>query len=432
MTDHEYNLNQGQKECAEAFFKFLFSDEKGFIISGPAGVGKTYLMNYIVDNTMPRYHEMCKLLGLPIEYDDVVMTATTNKAAEVLSKSTGRPAGTIHSFLNLRVTNDFNTGRSKLTKTNAWTVHQKLILFVDESSMIDSDLFKTIQEGTAKCKIVYVGDHSQLAPVGEKLSSVYRQGYPFYELTQQMRNNGQPALMNLCQQLRHTVHTGEFLPIAIVPGVIDYVSDEHGYDVIDHLFRVPNDQHKTLAYTNNRVVDYNTHIRALRNLPDEYQKGEKLVNNSPAKQGRKTLAAETEVTVLANHGLDTVNVDNGVDLEVQKLTVASVFSYFEYISVPVDRSHYDKLIKYYARQKNWQKYFWLKEEFFDLRPIDAATVHKSQGSTFDEVFIDLSNISTCNMSDQVARMLYVAVSRPRNRIFLYGDLAQKYGGLWFP
>ncbi|TJX12618.1 MAG: hypothetical protein E5W21_36750, partial [Mesorhizobium sp.] len=52
-----YNLNDGQKAAADAFLEFLFSDDKEFIISGPAGVGKTYLMNYIIDNTMPRYLE---------------------------------------------------------------------------------------------------------------------------------------------------------------------------------------------------------------------------------------------------------------------------------------------------------------------------------------------------------------------------------------
>ena len=44
------------------------------------------------------------------------------------------------------------------------------------------------------------------------------------------------------------------------------------------------------------------------------------------------------------------------------------------------------------------------------------------------VFIDLDNIGSCNNPDQVARMLYVAISRARNRIFLFGKLPAKYGG----
>jgi ATP-dependent exoDNAse (exonuclease V) beta subunit len=45
------------------------------------------------------------------------------------------------------------------------------------------------------------------------------------------------------------------------------------------------------------------------------------------------------------------------------------------------------------------------------------------------VFIDLTNISTCHQVEQVARMMYVAVSRAKYRIFFYGQLAEKYGGV---
>ena len=161
MNNTQYNLNQGQKDAAEAFFSFLFDpSQKEFIMSGPAGVGKTYWMGHIIDEIMPRYHETCKLIGIDPEYENVVMTATTNKAAEVLEYATGRPTQTIHSFLNLTIYEDHSTGKTKLNKNpRTWTVHEKMIIFVDECSMIDSPLYKMIHEGTLKCKIVYVGDH---------------------------------------------------------------------------------------------------------------------------------------------------------------------------------------------------------------------------------------------------------------------------------
>jgi ATP-dependent exoDNAse (exonuclease V) alpha subunit len=99
------------------------------------------------------------------------------------------------------------------------------------------------------------------------------------------------------------------------------------------------------------------------------------------------------------------------------------------VPIPADRTHFEALLKYYAGEKNWERYFFLKNTFVDLRPRDAATVHKSQGSTYDAVFIDLGNISTCNIKDQAARMLYVAFSRARTRVFIYGNLVAKYGGL---
>src|SRR6218665_1459551 len=151
----DYTLNMGQKAAADAFFEFLFNDaEKEFIISGPAGVGKTHLMGYIINTVMQRYTEMCKLLGTPPASTSVNMTATTNKAAEALSQATGRPTQTIHSFLNLKVTEDYSTGISKLIKTPNWTVHTNIILFIDECSMIDAELDRIIGEGTNNCKIV--------------------------------------------------------------------------------------------------------------------------------------------------------------------------------------------------------------------------------------------------------------------------------------
>ncbi|MFP3670153.1 hypothetical protein SB717_34250, partial [Priestia sp. SIMBA_032] len=91
--------------------------------------------------------------------------------------------------------------------------------------MTDTTLRMHILDGTKNCKIVYVGDHCQLGPVMETVSPIYLDELPFFELTEPMRTNN-PHLQAINQQLRNTVETGEFLPIRIVPGVIDHLSDE--------------------------------------------------------------------------------------------------------------------------------------------------------------------------------------------------------------
>jgi hypothetical protein len=65
----------------------------------------------------------------------------------------------------------------------------------------------------------------------------------------------------------------------------------------------------------------------------------------------------------------------------------------------------------------------IENEWVDLRAAYACTVNKAQGSTYDEVFIDLDDISSCTSGDQIARMMYVAVSRARNHVYFTGDLA---------
>ena len=425
-------LNAGQLATAEAFFEFLFNDEKELIISGAGGVGKTFLMSHLIDTILPNYQNTCKMLGMPIQYSDVVMTATTNKAAEVLAVATKRPTQTIHSFLGLRVQDNFSTGESTIAKTKKWKIHTDLIIFLDEASMTDRKLLTITRESTLNCKLIYVGDHCQLTPVKETVSPVFSQRLSMHVLTEPMRNSGQPALMALCNQFRNTVETGQFSPITLTPGVIDLVDLTELQAEIDKAFIDADTDAKILAYTNNRVNDYNDYIRELRGLTDTYTVGEHLVNNSAVDMGRdkKMLSVEERVTITKlSEYTNFIDIAPDVQLEVRYATLTNDFlTTYTDVPLPENKEHYQALIKHYQKVKNWVTYFKLKNEFPDLRPCDACTVHKSQGSTYDTVFIDLDNIGSCHNQDQVARMLYVAISRARNRIFLFGKLPTKYGG----
>lgn len=432
-TPTKPSLNAGQRAAADAFFEFLLDeDQKYFIISGPAGVGKTFLMSYIIDHTMEHYQKTCALIDQEVIYTEVQMTATTNKAAEVLGVATNRPTSTIHSYLNLRVVEDFKTGKTSLSRTRDWQVLQNKIIFIDECSMIDSDLTEAINDGTLKCKIVFVGDHNQLAPVFEKISPIYRQRYPFFELTEQMRNRDNQALMDVCQQLRDTVENGVFKPIRVVPGSIDWLDDEQMQSkLIETFIPGPNLNSRILAYTNKQVNEYNLWIREQRGLPDEYTEGEILVNNSAVKiRDKHQISVEQEVTIRKTKDSRTIKVTPDVELQCQVFDLETSFGEVIYdVNYPTDRKYLDDALKYLASRKDWEHYYHIKNNFPDIRPRDAATVHKSQGSTYDSVFIDVGNISKVNQNDVAARMLYVAFSRARSNVYLYGDLAKRYGGL---
>lgn len=423
--------NAGQLAAAEGFFDFLLTDQKGFILSGPAGVGKTYWMGYIIDEIMPQYHKTCELMNMKPEFTQVVMTATTNKAAEVLSGSTGRDTSTIHSFLNLRVKEDYQLGKQFLTRTPQWVVHENLILFIDEDSMIDQDLFRLINEGTTKSKIVYVGDQYQLPPVFEEISPVFTQGYPVFELTEQMRNAGQPALMALCEQLRETVRTGVFKPIEIVPGVIDLLDEDHMYiNLVNEFIANPEPNSRVLVYTNKQVNFYNDGIRGLRQLPALYTQGEELVNNTMLKlNSKQTLSVEASVKVLDARSVSMEKIGKDGEFEVQELLIRTPFDGDHFVKVPTDKEHYMNLLNHFKKIKDWVTFYKLQQNYADLRPKDASTVHKSQGSTYETVFIDLDNISKVTQPNVAARMLYVAFSRAKSRVFLYGSLHARYGGI---
>lgn len=423
-------LNQGQQDAADGFFRFLLEDEvKELSITGPGGVGKTHLMGYMIDNILPRYLDTCKMMGIPSRYTEVEMTATTNKAADVLGQATNRPTGTIHSHLNLKIKEDYSNGRSILTKNNNWKVHEGKIVFIDEASMADTPLRNFVLEGHNRCKIVWVGDHCQLAPIMEPISPVYKSNIPTYELTQPMRTTD-PHLQALNQQLRNTVQTGKFYPIQVVPGVIDWLSDAEFQAEIDREFAGVTED-RVLAYTNKRVLQVNDYIRDLRGLPPEVQQGEILVNNAAVRIKSIQLSVEEEITILdISDEVEQVMLMPNVYMDIRRATIhAPLKGTATDVPLPVDRKFQTDITKWFGQQRNWERYFHMKNTYPDLRERDASTVHKAQGSSHDTIYIDAADISECRQADQAARLLYVAGSRARHRVVFHGELAPKFGGL---
>jgi exodeoxyribonuclease-5 len=68
----------------------------------------------------------------------------------------------------------------------------------------------------------------------------------------------------------------------------------------------------------------------------------------------------------------------------------------------------------------WRRYFLVRDAFASLGPAAVLTVHRSQGSTFTEVFIAADVFWP---SDRLLRrqLVYVAVSRASQAVWLVGD-----------
>lgn len=429
-------LTPDQQKAADAFFDFLLKDDPIFVLSGGAGVGKTFLMRYLSNDLMFNYEQSCKLMDIPQLYRDIHYTATTNKAAEVLENAVGKEVSTIHSFLGLRVRDDYKTGKTILTETNGSNTYSNIILFIDESSMIDQALLNQILKRVTNSKIVFVGDKAQLAPVGDIISPVYTNVDPdnFIHLTQSVRNANSPALMNLCAQLRTTVETGEFFQIENVPGSIEYLDDDQMQKKLKEHFLQENDQARILCYTNSRVAAYNEYIRKIRGLPPEITTGDNLVVAQTYTKGKLVLNVEREVTVITvdskiqSAGFEDFTPD-GKEITYRNVVIASKFSGARFeVAVPTDMEQVKETIKKLGRKKMWAEYFQLKNKYADLRGKEACTVYKSQGSTYDTVFIDIGNIGTSRDAEQVARMLFVGASRATTKVYLYGQLPPKYTG----
>ena len=137
-------LSTCQQEALDAFIDFIDSDEPWMIISGFAGSGKSFLVEYMADiaeNKLKIQQHLNKAYRPPT----LLFTATTNKAAAVLSDMLGRETQTIHSLLGLKLNTDYTTGKQRLIRSAGARGITNSIVFIDESSMVNRELMYFIK-----------------------------------------------------------------------------------------------------------------------------------------------------------------------------------------------------------------------------------------------------------------------------------------------
>ena len=422
-------LSPSQQAVVDYFPHFLMSGDRELTISGFAGSGKTFLVQYLVDisDSMQKF---CNALDDETPYRKMFFTATTNKAAGVLQNMLGQETSTIHSLLGLKVKNNYKTGAQELVPTDKEENLTNSIVFIDEASMINRELLSIIRERAQKwtnTKLVYIGDKYQLPPVMEDVCPVFDDGPNTLTLTEIQRQVRGHPIIQLSAQYRACLdnHELEWPPI-IGDGnhIIHYEDKMEYFDVIRNAYTRGHgrDDLKILAWSNPRVREYNNWIRRLEGRPVHYQPGELVITNKPLFLD-KVIVAQTD----SIHRID--NVWSATQQGVQGHLISLEGTGGDFFQ-PWDWTEADKLAKQLAADarntRNWAPYFAIKEQWADLRPIHASTVHKAQGSTYREVFVDLNNIGRNNHWREVARLVYVAITRASERVHIYGQLQERY------
>jgi exodeoxyribonuclease V alpha subunit len=176
-------MTKGQKE---AFVGAIENSQ--YLISGPAGSGKTYLVKQLVDEFQKQ--EL-----------SITLCAPTGKAARRMEEVCDMPASTIHRLLGYDGTGFNYHGGNKLVTD---------IICIDEVSMIDIWLFYHLMDAIdiENTKIIFAGDHNQLPPVGagNVLRDILQQNLiPFTVLTEVVRQAG-TLKKNSLQILDGVVH----------------------------------------------------------------------------------------------------------------------------------------------------------------------------------------------------------------------------------
>ena len=440
----EIVLSKSQEEACTAFRKWHRNkDSMEFLLSGFAGSGKSFLVSYLIDFVRDEYR-ILRVIDRNIKPTNFHFTATTNKAAGVLSDMLQAPAKTIHQALGLVLRNSRDNGSTYLEQKNDPVNLNHSVLVIDEASMVNTELLEYVRKTAKKhkdCKILYVGDSYQLPPVKENTCPIFSRTEDVYFLTEIQRQAAGNPIIAFSHKYREILDNPQ-TPWPKIPNdgtnILHYTDPAEWRKALKgaYLNTHDPDELKVLAWKNKRVRGYNDWIRKQLGYTRPFEVGEILQCNSTITMNDRIRAKTDSLhTVQDSHPV----VQHGV--AGYMLTVGQN-QHSDHLSVfqPNDWDEADALVgkiasaaKAAKRNKEWDKSrelwsaFWeIKNGWGDFRPLHAQTVHKSQGSTYTEVVIDVANVGENNKWYEVARLMYVGITRASHRVHLYGTLPERY------
>ena len=192
-VDTGFKLNYQQEEALHSMEKFIGGTSKFFTLKGYAGTGKTTIMRFLV-----------KYIQTKNKYNNVVFSSPTHRANAVLKQNLeNATVKTLHSVFGLSPEQDleeFSIDSAKFTQQNETKIQFGDILIIDESSLINDDLYKFITNASEKMgiKVLFIGDPAQLKPVRQNhISKVFSDIKDFYELTIVERTGDNPLLAEI-------------------------------------------------------------------------------------------------------------------------------------------------------------------------------------------------------------------------------------------
>lgn len=437
-------------------------------LCGAAGTGKTYLVKAIIRN--------CGL-----SYSTIGLSAPTHKACRVLSESIQLPnikVNTLQSDLGLKLNfnvEKFDIRNPPFDPRGRIKIGEYKLYIVDEASMINKGLCKFLEKTCVsnQCKIIYIGDDYQLSPVGESYSTAFKSTKCYYlrEIVRQEEDNPIRHLLDLLRfDIEHrtfrfleyiTAHRSEFDSNEI-KGYKVCTSNEFN-SLMYNNFNDPEltknvDFTKVIAYTNAVVSNWN---KVIRNAIIE-KADTSIITNNDLIISYTTLVNVFNECIITNS--EDYIIKDVVNYTHPKYAIKGFMVRFQAIhggkvSSPlfiVDHKDSNSVRMYLnlsekfidiakkatakTRAQAWKDYYNFKEGCLLLanivksdgtilygRDLDygfALTSHKSQGSTFDTVFVDVNDIvydrngQPYTDAEQINRRLYVACSRAKYKLYL--------------
>lgn len=465
-----------QNKAIDGIFDFLhkpFNPAKFIVgLNGAGGTGKTFITDYIIYNC-------------GYSPSTIACASPTHKACRVFSQAIrGKAVNTIQSTFGFRLDlnlEDFDPQHPQFNPKAKIKIDENTrLLIVDESSMLPAKIVTYIVD---KCKklnvrIIFIGDESQLPPVNEDKSIAFARCAEIFTLKQIVRQETSNPVKELLQIIRDDVtnHTTNCITyIANHKNCINYNEKGEGFTVcgkqkfinyIDICFNNEEyekniDMYRIIAYTNDCICKWNKYVRD--NIIKDADKT--IINKHDLIMSYKTIVDEFMSVIINNS--EEYTVKDIVNYTDDKYGFKGYLVKFQMvhgglITKPLfildhrDKFtilQYDKVIKNLIADANanvrnksakWRAYFDFKKKYLlattiknkngnviHKRDIDygfAITSHKSQGSTYENVFIDMNDIiydrngKPYNNIDEMLRRIYVACSRASKQVIIcYGE-----------
>ncbi len=381
--DHELDAAEGRLKV-----KFASAQRKAIkmaltngmsVITGGPGTGKTMIQHALLDiyrRSNPENRICC--------------CAPTGRAARRMEQATGFTASTVHKALGLVSGEDGAHGGSEI-------LHADLVL-VDEVSMLDIylavHLFRAAGAGT---QIVLVGDADQLPSVGPGavLSELIASGrIPVARLDQVFRQDTGSLIAANAKRIRHgcsSLEYGEDFQFIDSPVISDsagliarlYMEEIRKYGVDNVALLSPYRQK-----TETGVNALNQMLREMIN-PDGNGKAEVLCGRRKFRTGDKVMQVKN---------LD--DVSNGDVGYIKKIR----------------HEGNDTAVFVDFGEGRVKRYDSSELDVLDLGY--ASTIHKSQGSEYQSVIINLQ----CAHFVMLTRpLVYTAITRGKSRVIIVGE-----------
>lgn len=445
-----FEFNEEQLEALNFLRDFMEGPSRCAGLYGYAGTGKTSIIQQLIEEFKGRVK--------------TVMAAPTHKAAGVLremrepynrpaspfyseapssERSAFVPAYTIHSLLRLRPKKKEGRVFYVPDRYKDPPIYDYKLVILDECSMVDQELWNLLLDEVGKdifgVKVICMGDPLQLPPVGDNNEESPTFDLPSFRLTKVMRHGG--VIGDAVDAIRDNIDSKR--PVVPKPGKDDLgeilrVSDRSEFDQMMLEKLGEGASAKMLAFTNKSVNSANRRLRKLTygDDVDPFIEGEIVVAReayapppldweSNPHYRYDSYAADVLLRTEQQFQIRNLKrtVLNGMECWSMRIPIPGK-GYTETIYT-LDRAQeipWKREVAKARKSKDWKTFWPLKELFAALRPHFATTIHKSQGSTYDYVFLDLRDVLVNSRWIDARyrnRLMYVGCSRARKGLVIY-------------